>query len=118
MDSARANLVTLPSFFFVLNGSGWMKLAPEAAMHACRGATEAGLVVVRVEGGIWQNPGFEARVDCIWDGIDPPATSSETSINNGNAAAFIGQEALTHSAFVLTCAPLTGYRHRTSTNAV
>jgi hypothetical protein len=117
MNPNRADLVTSSSSFFASNGNAWMKLTPEAAIETCRRATDAALVVVRIEGGIWHNQGFEARLDCIWDGLDPPTTNAETSSNNLAAAAFVRQESVSHSAFILTCAPSSGYTHRTDPNA-
>jgi len=61
-----------PNDFFELGGSVVMKLSADAAIAVCERAAQHGLVVVRVEGGIWHSPGFEARLDCIWDGADPP----------------------------------------------
>lgn len=52
--------------FFSLAGSIVMKLTAEAAIAVCEQAAEHGVVVARIEGGIWRNPGFEARVDCIF----------------------------------------------------
>ena len=94
--------------FFEDRGSGTMKLTAAAATSACAKAAENGLVVARVEGGIWHSPGFEARVDCIWDGADPPLSSEEAHRNNLLAAAFIESEKNRHSAFILTAPPVGG----------
>ena len=88
-----------------------MKLTPKAAIEACEFAASQKVVVVRVEGGIWHAPGFEARVDCIWDGIDPPTTEPSAQINNRQAASFIREQERIHSAFVLTTAGFQGYEH-------
>ena len=53
--------------FFQLNGNAVMRLSRTAAMSVCRLATDRSFHVLRVEGGIWHSPGFEARVDSIWD---------------------------------------------------
>jgi len=58
--------------FFSLRGSIVMKLTTEAAVGACEQAAQQGLLISRIEGGIWHTPGFEARIDCIWDGAEPP----------------------------------------------
>jgi hypothetical protein len=100
--------------YFALNGLGVMKLTPDAAIHVCAEAAQNGLVIVRIEGGIWHAPGFEARLDCIWDGADPPLDLSSALVNNARAAEFIRAECARHSAFIITDAALTGYRHKRS----
>ncbi|WP_321924970.1 colicin immunity protein [Paraburkholderia guartelaensis] len=79
-----------------------MKLTTEAANDVCKKAAAHGLLVARIEGGIWHAPGFEARVDCIWDGEDPPTTSNAAIENNRRAAAFICEESGEHDTFILT----------------
>lgn len=98
----RAELVDQADAFFRSAGSAVMKLTPLAAADACEIASERGALVVRVEGGIWHAPGFEARVDCIWDGEDPPLSDSQVRENNREAANFIRSESASHSAFILT----------------
>jgi hypothetical protein len=98
--------------FFRLSGSATMKLTPVAAQGVCLASSVKGYVVVRVEGGIWHSPGFEARVDCIWDGSDPPLASEETKSNNALAAEFVLGESAVHNAFIITVAPQSGYLHR------
>lgn len=112
MTSNRVELFDQPEMFFSTAGSAVMKLTPSAAAKACESASAHDLVVVRVEGGIWHNPGFEARVDCIWDGDDPPLCGNQVRENNLEAVEFIRSESATHSAFILTVAPKTGYKHR------
>lgn len=111
MDVDRAALHDDAGTFFESAGSAWLKLTPKAAAEACARATEFGFLVVRVEGGKWHAPGFEARADCIWDGIDPPCEAEQSHENSRRAAAFIEMEARTHQAFILTVAPITGYGH-------
>jgi hypothetical protein len=95
--------------FFSLGGSVVMKLTKEAALKVCEGAVEQGLVIARVEGGIWHAPGFEARLDCIWDGVDPPVDRREAERNNYAAAAFIRSESAEHDVFVLTAPSMAGW---------
>jgi hypothetical protein len=102
--------------YFACSGSAVMYLNASAAAAVCHAATDRGLVVVRVEGGIWRQPGFEARVDCIWDGADPPMSRQECKSNNSHAAAFIESECSVHDAFVLTTAPVTGYEHKSKSS--
>lgn len=99
--------------FYELEGSVAMKLSPQAAIDVCRSAASHGLVVARIEGGIWHDPGFEARYDCIWDGADPPLSAEAAQQNNDAAAAFVEKESKAHSAFILTAPPITGWPHRT-----
>lgn len=85
-----------------------MKLSADAAIAVCERATQWGLVITRIEGGIWHFPGFEARVDCIWDGIDPPVDVGAAEKNNQVAAEFIRSESDGHDVFVVTAPQLTG----------
>ncbi|WP_431823317.1 colicin immunity protein [Burkholderia sp. F1] len=87
-----------PSDFFALNGSIVMKLTADAAIAVCEQAAEQGRAIARVEGGIWHSPGFEARVDCIWDGIDPPVDVQPSEKNNLAAIQFIRAERARHDA--------------------
>jgi len=95
--------------FFELGGSVVMILSTDAAISVCLLAASRGLVIARVEGGLWHSPGFEARVDCIWDGIDPPASGEQADENNRLAAEFIRDESGVHDAFVLTAPSIGGW---------
>ncbi|HDR9837044.1 TPA: colicin immunity protein [Burkholderia multivorans] len=95
--------------FFALEGSVVMKLSAGAAIEICERAAEQGMVVSRVEGGIWHFPGFEARLDCIWDGADPPVDSTAANQNNLAAADFIRAESNVHDVFVVTASRMTGW---------
>ena len=95
--------------FFRLRGSVVMKLSATAAIAVCTVAADRGLVVTRVEGGIWHNPGFEARVDCIWDGAEPPVTLENARKNNLAAADFICEEQEEHDVFVITSPSISGW---------
>lgn len=97
--------------FWDLKGNESMYLTPVAAVEVCLMAAQRGFVISRVEGGIWHHPGFEARVDCIWDGVDPPIEESSSERNNAKAADFIREERQVHGAFVITAAPRTGWPH-------
>ena len=44
--------------FFALDGSVVMKLSAGAAIAVCEQAIQHGLVIARVEGGVWHFPGF------------------------------------------------------------
>lgn len=92
--------------FFEQRGSAVMKLSPATAQGVCEQALRDGLLVVRIEGGIWHHPGFEARIDCIWDGLTPPTSRDEAEKNNKKAENFIKQEQLNHDAFIITTMPI------------
>ena len=94
--------------FFDMNGSVVMKMSANSATAVCNLAGARGLVITRVEGGIWHDPGFEARIDCIWDGVDPPINFEIVIENNFAAAEFIKKETPEHDVFILTVAPLDG----------
>ena len=88
--------------FFELNGNAVMRLMPAAAIAVCNEATNRNLVVLGVEGGIWHNPGFEARVDCIWDGNAHVDNAAALRQNNTDAMRFIEQNRKSHDVFVVT----------------
>ena len=108
MSPDRSVLYDSADSFFTLSGSVVMKLTPAAAIQVCREAGRRGIMVLRVEGGIWHSPGFEARIDCIWDGADPPTNQAKVHDNNVRAARFIQAESSVHSAFILTTTSITG----------
>lgn len=112
MDGNRSRLFNTAQSFFEEKGSAVMKLSADAAIEVCLLAGRHGLVVARIEGGIWHHPGFEARVDCIWDGANPPVGLSDAEANNKNAAYFIKQEMSVHDAFVITAPSTSGWPHR------
>ena len=95
-------LYTTPTDFFDLIGHAVMKLSPDAALGVCKRATDLNLVIIRIEGGIWHNPGFEARIDCIWDGADLLGSHINIAANNINAFDFIHEERTEHNAFILS----------------
>ena len=115
MKGDRRRLHEAADDFFELEGSVVMKLTTEAAIEVCHVAAEHGLIVARIEGGIWRHPGFEARLDCIWNGADPPIGLTEAAANNAEAARFIKEKSNKHDVFILTAPPVTGWPHKTST---
>ncbi|MFV0456879.1 MAG: colicin immunity protein [Pseudomonas sp.] len=88
--------------FFSLDGSVVMKLSADAAAEVCERASQHGLVIARIEGGIWHFPGFEARLDCIWDGVELPVDARAAEKNNLAAAEFICSEKQVHDVFIVT----------------
>jgi len=86
-----------------------MKLSADAAIAVCERAGQHGLIIARIEGGIWHFPGFEARLDCIWDGVDPPVDDGVAEQNNLAAAEFIRSESEVHDVFVVTAPQMTGW---------
>ena len=112
MEFERNRLYNTAECFFNANGSGVMKLSPEAAIEVCLSASTRGFVVARIEGGLWHAPGFEARADCIWDGADPPVNTEAALKNNAFAAEFVREERAAHNCFVVTAPPIGGWPHR------
>ena|SRR5690349_675452 len=92
--------------YFDMDGHGVMRLTPQAAIDVCIDAAQRGVVIVRIEGGIWHAPGFEGRLDCIWDGAEPPLGLSSAMANNLRAAEFVRSEQAGHGAFIVSDAPL------------
>lgn len=101
--------------FFSIGGSIWMKLSRPAAIKVCEVAAQRGILVARIEGGVWRFPGFEARLDCIWNGADPPLSVEDAERNNRLARKFIEEsDAISdviHDVFILTAPPITGWPH-------
>jgi Colicin-E5 Imm protein len=112
MEFDRNKLYDSPENFFSAQGSGVMKLTPAAAIKVCLSASTRGLLVARIEGGLWHNPGFEARTDCIWDGVDPPVNTATATKNDVDAAEFVREEGSEHNCFVVTAPPVDGWPHR------
>lgn len=114
----RSHLYEPAKDFFALQGSVVMRLSPTAAIDVCSQAAHERLVVARVEGGIWRAPFFESRLDCIWDGADPPLSQESAHLNKLAASAFIQSQAAAQGAFILTAPPISGWRHKASGAAV
>lgn len=109
MNIDLRKLYTSSGEYFALHGSVKMKLSTEAALAVCAEAAERGFVVTRIEGGVWHKPGFEARLDCIWDGAEPPLSLDVAQENNLAAVDFIRSEQEEHDVFVLTTPSITGW---------
>ncbi|WP_422649918.1 colicin immunity protein [Cupriavidus sp. H18C1] len=93
--------------FLAVESNG--KLSTAAAVAGFEKAIEYGLVIARVEGGIWHEPGFEARIDCIWDGDEPPVAPNAARRNNRLAAEVVRSEGAVHDVFVITASTLNGW---------
>jgi Colicin-E5 Imm protein len=112
MEVDRQKVYCNASDFFGSHGNAVMKLSRDAATDLCRYAADHGLVLAKVEGGIFQDGSFEARLDAIWDGADPPITRDDAHKNNLSAASFIQSSDKEYNAFIITSSPLTGWPHR------
>ena len=112
MSVDRQKLYESSVEYFDLGGSVVMKLSRNAALEVCGAAAGHDLLIVMIEGGIKDQRGFEARLDAIWKGADPPANHDLAERNNAEAADFIRSQDALYNAFIVTDAPLTGYRHR------
>jgi hypothetical protein len=102
--------------FFNLDGNVNMKLTTHAAIDVCMHAAEKGLVIWRIEGGIWHeaNPnlgitaGMEVRFDCIWDSQSKGENNEEEAHkNNLRAVEFIDEEKTIHNAYMITIRKIT-----------
>ncbi|WP_042267776.1 colicin immunity protein [Paraburkholderia heleia] len=109
MKLDRTKRYTDADDYFSLGGSIVMKLSAEAAISVCTNAAEHGVIVSRIEGGIWHNPGFEARIDCIWDGAEPPIDLNSARVNNLAAIEFIRSELPEHDTFIITAPSISGW---------
>lgn len=108
----RGTLYSDPEAFFSLAGSAVMRLNPSAAIAVCKMAGERGLVVARVEGGAWKGSAFESRIDCIWDGEDPPLSLEDSVKNNLKAAQFVADRSSANDVFIVTAPSMTGWPHK------
>lgn len=92
-----------PLDFFELGGSGTIQMSRECARQVCLLAQAHRQVVLCIEGGIWHNPGFEARLDAIWD-RDKFATYSKDDVQKTNeqAAESVGFDNKLCDAFIVT----------------
>ena len=111
MSVDRTRLYESERDFFLEKGSAIMKLTPEAAMQVCDHAAMNGMLVLRVEGGIYHDIGFEARIDCIWDSkISIPIEESDAHESNTLAKEFIESEMSGHNSFIITTAEVQDQR--------
>ena len=93
--------------FFNLDGSVTMKVSADAAIAICERAVDHGLFVSRIEGGFWHSPGFEARLDSIWDGANIPVDRKVATKNNHAAKEFVRSERSKHDVFIITSERIT-----------
>jgi hypothetical protein len=100
MMLVRNSLYSDVSEFFSKQGNNVMKLTPDAAIDVCEKSVESNYIVSRVEGGIWHNPGFEMRLDCMWDRDE--ALDGKSQLASEDAISFIGEELVDHSAFIVS----------------
>lgn len=90
-----------PEAFFARRGRSTF-LTLDAAVRVCELSSERGLVIYRVEGGIWRSPGFEARYDAIWDGQMPPLSTDAARSNNSRAIEMIQHDNAGCDTFVIS----------------
>lgn len=90
--------------FFMLNGSGIMKVSASAGIDICQECTKRSIYIWKIEGGIWHNSKFEARIDCIWDSLFSENNTKNPTIRDNNQLAekFIKEEMDIHNAFIIT----------------
>lgn len=96
----RNNLYENREDFYKLNGNAIMKLTPRAAKNVCQQSLSQGYIVSRIEGGIWHNPGFEMRLDCIWDRPVEFDLLPEKALID--AIEFLDYELEEHNAFIVS----------------
>ncbi|MEL4427211.1 colicin immunity protein [Shewanella indica] len=96
----RNLLYSNASDFFSKQGNNVMKLTPKAAIDVCKKSVELKYLVSRIEGGIWHNPGFEMRLDCIWD--RDKTLDGKSQLASEEAIKFIEEELVDHTAFIVS----------------
>jgi hypothetical protein len=101
-----------PDSFFEEDGSVWMRLTRAGAVEVARRASNQKIIIVMVEGGAWQYPGFKSKLDAIWKSkIDPPCDVKAAEHSNRQAKNFIENCSSETDVFIITAPPITGYRH-------
>jgi hypothetical protein len=84
-----------------------MKLSRRAAEELAENLEREGEIIVRIEGGVWHDPGFEARLDEIWDAVVRPNTSQTLyDFTNLDALNFIKTRSSLIDTFILTSVKL------------
>ena len=86
-----------------MSGAGWMKLTLPAAKSVIQQCTDQLVAVSGIEGGIWHNPGFEARLDAIWKckmGGDPD--DQELKFNNSEAERFLSDFEVAYDTAIIS----------------
>lgn len=78
--------------FFRRDDRNSMRVTAGAALEVCKHAASRGLWIVGIEGGRWQNPRFESRLDSIWDSDARPLNTREVSAINAEAAKFVEEQ--------------------------
>ena len=69
-----------------------MKLAKPAACEVIATCSKRGIGISIVEGGIWHEPGFEARLDAIWHSeFDRAEAVADVTANNLLARRFVDE---------------------------
>ena len=97
------------AIFFTRDTGREFFLSTSAAIEVCKFAADEGLVIARIEGGVYNDGEFMPRVACIWDGVDPPVSILRARRNNQDAAKFVETESSEHNAFVITAPPTSGW---------
>jgi hypothetical protein len=100
MTLERSLLYTDASDFFSKQGNNVMKLTSNAAIDVCKRSVELNYIVSRIEGGIWHNPGFEMRLDCVWD--RDKNLDGKSHLASEDAIKFIEEELVDHTAFIVS----------------
>lgn len=86
----RINRFGDPGDFFAKQGRYWMKLTREAGASVVEKCSDKALAVSTIEGGIWHDPGFEARLDAIWHSeLDSYPEDQKIAPNNAEALQFL-----------------------------
>jgi len=101
-DKIHARHVKMPD----LSGSDYdigLRLSRWVAYNLARDFADHATIVLMIEGGIWQDPGFMPRTSCIWTSLPgSEASISDARKSNYDAANFIAQADMEIDTFILT----------------
>ncbi|MEQ1900829.1 MAG: colicin immunity protein [Devosia sp.] len=93
-----------PEARFAVSGNQTVFLTSDAALRVCREAAAQGLLVYRIEGGIWwEGRGCEMRLDAIWDSqVDPPVAAAVANTSNLRLASLVANDPKSCDTFVVS----------------
>ncbi len=86
-----------------------MRLSREAAIEVARSAADHGFIVLGIESGQWQAPGFKSNIEYIWDSVATAPFSERTiRFSNRDAGNFLQVCPEILDVFILTAKKVFG----------
>jgi hypothetical protein len=103
-EGGLSGRVADPEARFAVSGNQTVFLTSDAALRVCAEAAARGLLVYRIEGGIWrEGRGCEMRLGAIWDSqVDPPIAVAVANTNNLRLASMVRNDPESCDTFVVS----------------